>query len=98
MFRSFVAALTLWAASNAVLAAAHPQPDRPDDRSHQQPGRPLDDSIKAALEALGRTELRNPGSLPNPKLKAGTDTLPGIEHIVLLMMENHSFDNIFGLL
>ena len=60
--------------------------------------RVLDDSTQAALRALGRKELRSPGSLPNPKLPAGTDTLPGIENIVLLMLENHSFDNMFGLL
>ncbi|MER6076135.1 alkaline phosphatase family protein [Streptomyces sp. NPDC001817] len=53
---------------------------------------------KAALDALGRTSLRAPGSLPFPALPAGTDTLPGIDHIVVLMLENHSFDNIFGML
>jgi phospholipase C len=52
----------------------------------------------AALKALGRTTLRSPGSLPFPGLSAGTDTLPGIQHIVVLMMENHSYDNIFGML
>ena len=41
---------------------------------------------------------RQPGSLPNPKLPEGTDTLPQIEHIVIVMMENHSFDNYFGTL
>jgi phospholipase C len=44
------------------------------------------------------TGLRHPGSRPRPDLAAGTDTLPGIEHIVVLMMENHSYDNYFGLL
>jgi phospholipase C len=34
--------------------------------------------------------LRKPGSLPYPTLPAGTDTIPQIEHIVVLMMENHS--------
>ncbi len=42
--------------------------------------------------------IRQPGSLPNPNLPEGTDTLPQIEHIIILMMENHSFDNYFGLL
>ncbi|HEY2665960.1 MAG TPA: alkaline phosphatase family protein [Actinomycetota bacterium] len=42
--------------------------------------------------------LRVPGSLPFPHLPPGTDTLPQIEHIVVLMMENHSFDNYFGTL
>ncbi|MFI5367178.1 MAG: alkaline phosphatase family protein [Candidatus Binatia bacterium] len=39
-----------------------------------------------------------PGSLPNPSLPEGTDTLPQIEHVTILMMENHSFDNYFGVL
>jgi phospholipase C len=42
--------------------------------------------------------LRQPGSLPYPKLPAGTDTIPQIEHIVVLMMENHSYDNKLGML
>jgi phospholipase C len=41
---------------------------------------------------------RRPGSLPDPTLPEGTDTLPQIEHIIVLMMENHSFDNYFGVL
>ena len=35
---------------------------------------------------------------PDPSLPIGTDTLPQIRHIVVLMMENHSFDNYLGLL
>ncbi len=42
--------------------------------------------------------IRKPGSRPNPKLPIGTDTMPKIEHIVVLMMENHSFDDHFGML
>jgi len=42
--------------------------------------------------------LRRPGSLPYPRLPAGTDTIPKIEHIVVLMMENHSYDNRLGML
>ena len=41
---------------------------------------------------------RPPGSLPDPRLPEGTDTLPQIEHVIILMMENHSFDNYFGVL
>ena len=52
----------------------------------------------AALRALGRSVLRQPGSRPYPHLAAGTDTLPGVDHIVVLMLENHSFDNFFGML
>jgi phospholipase C len=51
-----------------------------------------------ALRVLGRTTMRAAGSLPNPALHAGTDTLPEIEHVVVLMMENHSYDNILGML
>jgi phospholipase C len=42
--------------------------------------------------------LRQPGSLPYRKLAAGTDTIPQIEHVVVLMMENHSYDNYLGML
>jgi phospholipase C len=42
--------------------------------------------------------LRPPDSLPDPSLPAGTDTLAQIEHIVVVMMENHSFDNYLGML
>jgi phospholipase C len=36
--------------------------------------------------------------LPRPDLPEGTDLLPQIRHIVILMMENHSYDNYFGML
>lgn len=55
-------------------------------------------NYEEALAALGKTNLRGPGSLPFPGLLPGTDTLPQIEHIVVLMLENHSFDNILGML
>ena len=42
--------------------------------------------------------LRPPGSLPFPHLPEGTDTLPEIEHVIVLMMENHSYDNYLGTL
>ncbi len=42
--------------------------------------------------------LLQPGSRPYPHLPPGTDTLPQIEHIVVLMMENHSFDDHLGTL
>jgi phospholipase C len=50
------------------------------------------------LPAPARSGLRKPNSLPYPDLKAGTDTIPKIEHIVILMMENHSYDNKLGML
>ncbi len=42
--------------------------------------------------------FRPPGSRPYPYLPAGTDTIPQIKHIVVLMMENHSYDNHLGML
>jgi phospholipase C len=44
------------------------------------------------------TQAREPGSLPFPDRPAGSDGLPGIDHIVVLMKENHSYDNYFGML
>src|ERR1700755_3442690 len=38
------------------------------------------------------------GDRPDPSRPAGTDMLPQIKHIVVLMMENHSFDNYLGTL
>src|SRR5258707_14730274 len=39
-----------------------------------------------------------PGPRPRSTLPAGTDLLPQIMHIVVLMMENHSYDNYLGML
>jgi phospholipase C len=44
------------------------------------------------------TQAREPGSLPFPERPSGTDCLPGIDHIVVVMKENHSYDNYFGML
>ncbi|MBV8463587.1 MAG: hypothetical protein JO368_09855, partial [Acidimicrobiales bacterium] len=41
-------------------------------------------------------KLLKPDSLPHPHLPPGTDSLPQIDHVVVLMMENHSFDDHFG--
>jgi phospholipase C len=45
-----------------------------------------------------RSVVRKPGSRPNPTLPEGTDMLAKIQHIVVVMMENHSFDGRFGML
>jgi phospholipase C len=55
------------------------------------------------LEAAGaRRRLARrgagPGHRPEPALGMGTDRLPQIEHIVIVMMENHSYDNYLGML
>ena len=45
-----------------------------------------------------RMDRAQPGQRPDPSQPAGTDRLPQIKHIVVLMMENHSFDNYLGTL
>jgi phospholipase C len=41
--------------------------------------------------------VRRPDSLPFPHMRAGTESMPQIKHVVVLMMENHSFDNLLGM-
>jgi phospholipase C len=77
---------------------ARPAAARPVSASLTAAVAPAASSYAEALSVLGRTTVRAPGSRPYPALAAGTDTLPGIEHIVVLMMENHSYDNILGML
>ena len=91
--RSFLAG----AAGAAALGAAPGFLRGSRARAATSPSAPPGD-VAAALRALGRSALRAPGSRPDPALPAGTDTLPGIDHVVVLMLENHSFDNLFGML
>jgi phospholipase C len=46
----------------------------------------------------GRTGGRVKGERPFPGRPEGTDSLPQIDHILVLMMENHSYDNYLGML
>jgi phospholipase C len=39
-----------------------------------------------------------PGTPPNPHAPAGTDQIPQIATIVIVMLENHSYDNILGMM
>jgi phospholipase C len=50
------------------------------------------------LNRLARRITGGPGALPAPDRPAGTDLLPQLKHIVVLMMENHSYDNYLGML
>ncbi|HEV2241346.1 MAG TPA: alkaline phosphatase family protein [Streptosporangiaceae bacterium] len=43
-------------------------------------------------------EGSRPQQRPDPAQPAGTDLLPDIRHIVVLMMENHSYDSYLGML
>ena len=48
---------------------------------------------------IARRKLRpGPQDRPRPDLPAGTDLIPRIKHIVVLMMENHSYDNYLGMM
>ena len=56
-------------------------------------------NVGEELEArLARRVGSSSTQLPHPHLAPGTDTIPQIRHIVVLMMENHSFDNYLGVL
>ncbi len=43
------------------------------------------------------TTTMGPGDRPDPSMPAGTDLLPLIKNIVVVMMENHSYDNVLGM-
>jgi hypothetical protein len=51
----------------------------------------------ARAAAAATAPTRKPGSLPFPHLPTGTPSMPQIQHIVVLMLENHSFDNLLGM-
>ncbi len=56
------------------------------------------EELVRAASALARP-LRMPDSLPDPNVPAGTvDASMQFDHIVVVMMENHSFDNVLGAL
>jgi len=40
--------------------------------------------------------IKQAGERPDPRLPEGTDVLPKIEHIVIYMQENHSYDSYLG--
>ena len=47
--------------------------------------------------ARPRSAPAGPGTLPNPGAAAGTDQLPLLSNIVIVMLENHSYDNVLGM-
>jgi phospholipase C len=50
-----------------------------------------------ARPVIHAARLRRPDSLPFPHLPAGTPSMSKIEHVVVVVMENHSFDNLLGM-
>ena len=56
------------------------------------------DRVSGQRRLRHRDAARDLVMLPDPSLPPGMDRIPQIRHIVLLMMENHSFDNYLGTL
>jgi phospholipase C len=52
----------------------------------------------AQVRAAKKVKKPGPGTLPYPDLAPGTDTIPEIQHIVAVMMENHTYDSVLGML
>ena len=53
--------------------------------------------VALARRRLARRDMKM-GTRPEPGMSMGADCLPQIEHIVILMMENHSYDNYLGMM
>jgi phospholipase C len=53
---------------------------------------------KIEMREIDRRSPTPSGERPRPDLAPGTDLVPQIKHIVVLMMENHSYDNYLGML
>src|SRR5260221_9767290 len=51
----------------------------------------------AARRRLARRGV-SPDARPQPTMRTGSDCLPQIQLIVILMMENHSYDNYLGIM
>ena len=51
-----------------------------------------------ARPVAAAARIRPPGSRPFPRSPEGTHSIPAVEHVLVVMMENHSFDNILGML
>lgn len=64
----------------------------------QIPGMRAVSGLDFASNRARSSRLLPPGTRPFPRLPEGVDTLPQIEHIIVVMMENHSYDDHFGLL
>lgn len=48
--------------------------------------------------ATAAPRINQPGSRPDPSKPEGIDLLPQVEHIIIYMQENHSWDAYFGML
>ena len=55
-----------------------------------------EESVLAAQTGNGAGRVK--GERPFPDRPEGANCLPQIDHILVLMMENHSYDNYLGML
>lgn len=53
---------------------------------------------QALNQRLKKIDRRQAGQRPDPSRPPGTDSIPQVKHIVVVMMENHSYDNYLGAL
>jgi phospholipase C len=79
------------AAGGAVALAAGQVP------AWAQPGRGRAGLPGRARAVGAATTVRRPDSRPFPHLPAGHRSMNEIRHVVVLMLENHSFDNVLGM-
>ncbi len=94
--RGGVAAALAGAASGSSVLAACGSPATASYPRTRVPIGPMNPTGAAGLGPGGA--LLPPGTRPFPDVPAGADMLPEIEHVVVLMMENHSFDDHLGML
>jgi phospholipase C len=80
--------LGLGAASGLALAGCKPWTGGWGPGHHGHPGHPV--------HPVHPGTIRQPGDRPDPRRPEGVDCLPPIEHIVIYMQENHSYDSYFG--
>jgi phospholipase C len=81
-------------AASAVTAAAACS----SSSSKSSGGAPKATSAPVTTTTVAPHRRRGPGERWDPTKPEGTDLMPEIEHIVVVMQENHSFDNYFGAL
>ena len=85
--------LGLGAASGLVLAGCKPWERWPSHHGHDGE----DHGHGHGEHGHHPHRLGQPGDRTDPRRPEGTDLLPQIEHIVIYMQENHSYDSYFGM-
>src|SRR4051812_13514866 len=55
-------------------------------------------SGRAGAPPSMRRVVLPPGTRPDPSRPVGVDTMPQVDHVIIYMQENRSFDHYFGML